>query len=143
LNNSKKLSIGKDLLIATGNRGKFQEISQIISSIPISCFPAYDFVEEEPDEDGNSFAENALLKAKYYARKTGLTALADDSGICIVDLNNKPGIHSARYAINDETKKRDFGFAFIKIQNELKSKNINPQSNPRAFFIGIMAFCNF
>jgi len=130
------------LLIATGNKGKFVEISQILYSLNIESVPAYDFNLEEPEEVGESFAQNALIKAKYYAKNTSLISLADDSGICIVDLDNRPAIHSARFAINPKSNKRDFDWAFSQIFAELKAKNVDPHSNPKAFFICNLAIYN-
>jgi XTP/dITP diphosphohydrolase len=88
----------RTLLIATTNPGKIREIRGILEGLPIELetlerFPAI----AEPEETGESFAENARLKALYYAEKTGLAAVADDSGIEIEALGNAPGIHSARW----------------------------------------------
>jgi len=131
----KEFITDNELLIATGNRGKFSEISQPLSHLAIKCLPAYDFIIKEPEEDGETFAQNALLKARYYAKKTNIVALADDSGICVADLDNNPGIHSARYAVNPQSQKRDFPFAFDKLYSELKEKGVQPESRPKAFFM--------
>lgn len=132
---SDKFLLPKKILIATGNNGKFNELSQIIKPFKIDCVSAKDFAINEPDENGLTFAENSLIKSKYYAKKSAMVALADDSGLCIVDLDNKPGINSGRFAINPKTNKRDFTFAFDKIFEQLKSKNVNFDSRPRAFFV--------
>ncbi len=88
------------LVIATTNQGKVREIVDILSGsvcglrlIPLSELPPI----EEPEETGRTFAENARLKALYYARATGLPCVADDSGIEIAALDNLPGVHSARW----------------------------------------------
>ncbi len=90
------------LVIATTNKGKVREIVDILSSaqspvalrlIPLSELPPI----AEPEETGRTFAENARLKALYYARATGLPCVADDSGIEIAALDNLPGVHSARW----------------------------------------------
>src|SRR5258705_2102828 len=88
----------RTLLIATTNAGKIREIRGILDGLPIKLetlerFPGV----PEPEETGTTFAENARLKALYYAEKTGLPAVADDSGIEIAALGNAPGIHSARW----------------------------------------------
>jgi XTP/dITP diphosphohydrolase len=88
----------RTLLIATTNQGKIREIRGILSGLPIELqtldrFPGI----AEPEETGRTFAENARLKALYYAEKTGCPAVADDSGIEIAALDNAPGIHSARW----------------------------------------------
>jgi XTP/dITP diphosphohydrolase len=90
------------LVIATTNKGKLREIVDILSSdrppvalqlIALSELPPI----VEPEETGLTFAENARLKALYYARATGLPCVADDSGIEIAALDNLPGVHSARW----------------------------------------------
>ena len=88
----------RTLLLATTNPGKIREIEGILAGVPIDLvtldrFPGI----PEPDETGRTFAENARLKALYYAEKTGLPAVADDSGIEIDALGGAPGVHSARW----------------------------------------------
>ena len=88
----------RTLLIATTNPGKLREIRGILADVPIELvslesFPGID----EPEETGATFAENARLKARYYSEKTGLPAVADDSGIEIDALDKAPGVHSARW----------------------------------------------
>jgi len=88
----------RTLLIATTNPGKLREIRGILDGIPIELvsLDSYPGIEE-PEETGATFAENARLKALYYSAKTGLTAVADDSGIEIDALDKAPGVHSARW----------------------------------------------
>lgn len=119
------------ILIATNNRGKFVEIEELLKSINIKAISTFDLNISEPEETGSTFEENSLLKAKYYAQKTNLFSLADDSGLCVEALNNKPGIHSARFAKNSDGK-NDFNFAFEKIFAELKKIGAE---NSRAHFI--------
>ena len=87
------------LLIATGNPGKLKEFREMFSAKSISLVSLDDvgnFVEVE--ETGNTFAENARLKASGYAKQSGLFTLADDSGLEIDFLDGRPGVVSARYA---------------------------------------------
>lgn len=128
-------AIPQKILIATNNKGKFAEIKTLLNQINVEAVPSFQFDIEEPEETGSTFAENSLLKAKYYANKTGLFALADDSGLCVEALNNAPGIHSARFAINEKTGKRDFNFACEKIFLELAKKNITREQEIAAHFI--------
>ncbi len=124
-----------ELLIATGNRGKLKEIADLLAKINIKAIGSFDYNLEEPEENGKTFAENSLIKAKYYGDKTGLVALADDSGLCIDVLNGKPGIHSARWAINKEGEK-DFSEAFDKIRWALNEKTLSmKQDKINAHFI--------
>jgi len=109
----------KKILIASGNKGKLIEIANLLQEIGIKAISAADFHLEDPEETGNSFEENSVLKAKYYGDKTGLISLADDSGLCIDLLNGEPGIHSARWAVNNKTGEKNFDLAFEKIKQKL------------------------
>ncbi len=91
------------LVIAMGNAGKLKEIRSIFSGLDVDIVPQSDFDTPEADETGLSFIENAIIKARNAAAHTGLPALADDSGIEVDALNGEPGIHSARYAGDDES----------------------------------------
>ena len=91
------------LVIATGNAGKLKEIRYIFSGLDVDIVPQSDFDVPEADETGLSFIENAIIKARNAAAHTGLPALADDSGIEVDALKGEPGIHSARYAGDDES----------------------------------------
>jgi XTP/dITP diphosphohydrolase len=117
----------EEILIATNNHGKFLEISELLKSINIRAISTFDFNISEPEETGTTFEENSLLKAKYYASKTNLFSLADDSGLCVEAMSGKPGIHSARFAL-DENGNKNFPKAFEKIAAEITE-------NSRAFFV--------
>jgi XTP/dITP diphosphohydrolase len=132
------------LLIATGNQGKFAEFKKIFAEKNLN----YELVSTkklnlvEPVEDGKSFEENALIKARYYAKKTNLFSLADDSGICVDLLNGDPGIFSARWAI-DKGGKRNFELAFRKIKKLLEEKDINLEKKEiKAYFFCSLALFN-
>jgi XTP/dITP diphosphohydrolase len=86
------------LLIATANQGKLREIREILAGLrcEVRALDPTDGIAE-PEETGATFEENARLKAIYYARATGLHAVADDSGLAIDALEGRPGVHSARY----------------------------------------------
>jgi XTP/dITP diphosphohydrolase len=88
-----------ELLIATTNPGKIREILQILEGTPFRLLTPVDVGRSisEPAETGHTFAENARLKAAYYAAESGLTTVAEDSGLAIDALGGRPGIHSARY----------------------------------------------
>jgi len=93
------------IIIATRNRGKTLEIREILSNVGI---PISDLTEEridiEIEENGSTYKENALIKAKEIYRIAGQTVISDDSGLEVDALSGRPGIHSARYA--DDTKGR-------------------------------------
>jgi XTP/dITP diphosphohydrolase len=134
--------IPQKLLIATGNKGKFLEISSLLKPLGIEAIPAFDFDIAEPEETGKTFAENSLLKAKYYGLKTGLMALSDDSGICVEALGGNPGIASARFAVDEKTGERNFPLAFEKIFFELSEIGIESDKRPKAYFICNLAIFN-
>ncbi len=89
----------KEIVIATQNKGKVAEIALALSKLPVKVMALSDF-GPIPDavEDGMSFLENALLKARHYAKYTGRACLADDSGLEVDFLQGAPGIYSARFA---------------------------------------------
>ena len=93
----------KKIVLASGNSGKIREIVGIFSAIDIAVIPQTEFGIESPEETGETFVENALLKARFAASKTGMPAIADDSGIAVDALNGRPGVRSARYAGDDAT----------------------------------------
>jgi len=98
----------KTLLIATTNEGKIREIKEMLKDFDLKVMTLKDFPEiPPPEETGKTFFENALLKAKYYAEKTGLFALADDSGLEVEALNGAPGIYSSRFAGPDATDEKN------------------------------------
>ena len=86
------------VLIATTNPGKVREIRRVLGSLPIELESLGDFPPvADPEETGATFAENARLKAAYYAHAFGVAVVAEDSGLEIDALDGRPGVHSARY----------------------------------------------
>jgi XTP/dITP diphosphohydrolase len=94
------------LLIATTNQGKIAEIKHVFEHQAIECVFLNDLPNcpPPPDESGDTFVQNAILKATYYAEKTGLLTLADDAGLCIDALGGWPGVQSARVANSSEER---------------------------------------
>ena len=86
------------LVLASGNAGKLRELSAMISAFGWNVACQSDWDVPEAVEDGLSFIENALIKARHASRHTGLPALGDDSGLVVDALQGAPGIYSARYA---------------------------------------------
>ena len=93
----------KRIVLATGNAGKLKEIRHVFSGLDMDIVAQSEFNIPEAVEDGLSFVENAIIKARHAAAHSGLPALSDDSGIEVDALNGEPGIHSARYAGDDES----------------------------------------
>jgi len=86
------------LVIASHNDGKVREIGALLAPFNVEVASAGDLGLPEPDETGETFIENALIKARASAQGSGLPALADDSGLSVDVLGGAPGIHSARWA---------------------------------------------
>ena len=86
------------IVLASNNAGKLREINQLLASVQIEVVPQRDFNIPDAVEDGLSFVENAIKKARHASSLSGLPAIADDSGIEVDALNGAPGIYSARFA---------------------------------------------
>ncbi len=108
----------KKLLIGTNNKGKLREIRNLLPK-RIEIYSASKYNLKSPVENGSTFKENALIKSKYFSKKTNLYCLADDSGLEIDLLNKKPGIYSARWG----GKKGDFNKAINKVYKEIFKKD--------------------
>lgn len=109
-----------EILMATTNIGKIRELEKLLADLPIILRNTGEFENiVEPEETGLTFSDNAILKAKYYAEKTGLWTLADDSGLEVEALNGDPGVFSARYAGIGATNEKKIA----KLLNELKQTN--------------------
>lgn len=85
-------------VLASGNKGKLKEFSEIFAQYDVEVLPQSQFNVEEVPETGTTFVENAIIKARHAAEVTGLAAIADDSGLEVDLLDGQPGIYSARYA---------------------------------------------
>ena len=86
------------IVLASGNKGKLKEFSELLAPYDFEIFPQSDFNVEPPEETGLTFIENAIIKARYASKISGLPAIADDSGLAIDALNGQPGIYSARFS---------------------------------------------
>ena len=86
------------IVLASSNRGKLAEFNKLLADNHFEVIPQAELGVEDAEETGLTFVENALLKARHAARVTGLPALADDSGLCVMHLHGAPGLYSARYS---------------------------------------------
>lgn len=119
-----------DLIIASNNAHKVMEIRLMLDEHFRTFTLAEKGIDVEVDETGDTFAENALLKAKTIAEMTGCVCLADDTGLCVDALGGAPGVHSARYAgEHDNVANR------AKMLRELKGV---PMENRTAHFCTVM-----
>ncbi|MGY4676482.1 RdgB/HAM1 family non-canonical purine NTP pyrophosphatase [Pasteurella sp. P03HT] len=92
------------VVLATGNQGKVKEMSDVLADFGFDVIAQTDLGIESPEETGLTFVENALLKARYASKMSGLPAIADDSGLVVEALGGAPGLYSARYAgVDDDT----------------------------------------
>ncbi len=91
------------LVMATNNANKLREVREILAPLGIEVLSQQEAGADcEPEENGSTFAENAMIKAKAVYELTGLPVIADDSGLCVDELDGAPGIYSARYAPKGE-----------------------------------------
>ena len=145
----RKLEPGR-LVIASHNEGKVREIRDLLGPYGIEPVSAAELDLPEPDEIGTTFIDNADLKARAAADLSGMVALADDSGICVEALGDRPGIFSARWALADPrvppeagpgevTGERDFNHAMRRVQQELEA--LGPDVSRNAHFVCALAVC--
>jgi XTP/dITP diphosphohydrolase len=121
------------LVVGTYNTGKIKELNELLEGLPVELCGLDRFENvEDVEETGATFAENAELKAKSYARQTGFWALSDDSGLEVEALGGAPGVFSARYAGANATDADRIG----KLLDELAATNDAPR---RARFVCLMA----
>ena len=120
----------KEIVIASHNDGKVDEIRGLLKKYNFKIFSLKKFSHIEPKENGKTFIENSVIKAVSALKITGLPSISDDSGLCIPALNNDPGIYSARWA----GKGKNFDLASKKIEKKLFEKYRNKQKLFKAFF---------
>lgn len=130
-----KLPQGSTLVVASHNQGKVREIFALLSPFGIDVKGAAELGLPEPEETGETFAENAALKARAAAVASGYYALADDSGLSVDALGGAPGIYSARWG----GEARDFGVAMKKVQALLVHLN---KRDYAAKFVCALALCD-
>ena len=120
-----------DLVLATRNQGKVEEMRPMLARVGFSLINQTDTDIPSAVEDGATFVENALIKARSVAKATGLPSIADDSGLVVRALHGAPGIYSARYAGEDASDADN---------NQRLLEALGEQSDRRAFFFCCMVF---
>lgn len=126
--------IMQQVVIATHNLGKVEEFKSLMNELGLefTCLSDYPPIPE-PEENGRTFAANARIKAKYYAKETGKLCLADDSGLEVLSLKGAPGVRSARYAGEEATDEEN---------NELLLANMKMQVRRNCRFFCALAVAN-
>ena len=118
----------KKLLIATTNKGKIRELSEFLSDLPLELVSFADVgITDDADETGTTFLENSQLKARFYSKKSGLPAVADDGGLLITALGGAPGVKSRRWLGYEATDEE-------LIEHMKKVSRDLPDDNRQAFF---------
>ena len=126
-----KVGLYMKIIAATGNAGKIKEIKKIFSDVNLEILSMGEIgIDIEIEENGTTFEENALIKARTISKMTGEIALADDSGLCVDAMGGAPGIYSARYAGADATDAQ----RIEKLLDEIKG-----EENRRAKFVSVIA----
>jgi XTP/dITP diphosphohydrolase len=120
------------LVLASGNSGKLAELRTLLDGSGIELIAQSQFGIGDAEETGQTFVENAILKARHAARTSGLPALGDDSGLCVDALNGAPGLYSARYA-------GEHGNAQANIEKLLRELNAVSGEKRGAHFVCVLA----
>ena len=121
------------LVIASGNAGKVREFGALLADLGLKTQAQPEGLDVE--ETGNTFGENARLKAEAVARATGCWALADDSGLSVDALGGAPGVHSARYADSDSAR-------IERLLRELSAAGAHDHATRSACFTAALALAN-
>jgi len=120
-----------EIIIASQNVHKVKELSAIFKHQNISLISLKDLNDnDDVVEDGDSFLDNALIKAKYFSKKYNKPVISDDSGLVIPALNGRPGIYSARYSGGND---RDNNIKILKEMEDQKNRN--------AYFVSVIVLC--
>jgi len=120
------------LVAATHNKGKLAELRDLLEPKGIALVSAGELGLPEPEETGDTFVANALIKARAAADASQLPALSDDSGLCVAGLDGAPGIYSARWAPSG-----DFAAAMARVEAELRARGV---ARPwRGWFVSALA----
>lgn len=110
------------VVLATGNKGKVKEMADVLAQFGFDVVAQSEFGIESPEETGLTFVENALLKARYASKMTGLPTIADDSGLAVDALGGAPGLYSARYAGEDGNDEANRKKLLAELQNVADEK---------------------
>lgn len=123
----------KKIVVATHNQSKIKDYYSYFENSPFECIPIATYTHHEPEETGDTFEENALIKARHAHALTGLPSFSDDSGFCMHALGGIPGIHTASFSVNEQGQ-TDFRYAFEKL------KEMSDGRDTSTDFVAVIAY---
>lgn len=121
------------ILIATHNQGKFKELMEVLNDLPFTFVSLNDLnIEEDVEETGTTYEENAILKAAFFGEKANLPSIADDSGVHVDALEGELGVKTRRWGAGEKASDREWLDFFL--------RRMESEENRRAEFISVVAF---
>ncbi|WP_198333061.1 RdgB/HAM1 family non-canonical purine NTP pyrophosphatase [Psychrobacter aquimaris] len=140
---STQLTSDNQWVLASNNKGKLAEFKRLFAeaNLDVTIIPQGQLDIEDAIEDGLSFVENAIIKARHASRISGLPAIADDSGLCVPVLGNAPGIYSARYAgeHGNDGKNNTKLIADLQSVRDQQADSSNPNTPIAGMFVCVLA----
>ena len=122
------------IVVASHNEGKVREIRDLLGPLGCEIVSAAELDLPEPEENGETFEENAKIKALAAATASGIPSLSDDSGLCVDALDGKPGIHSARWA----GPEKDFALAMRNVEEAMQAAGATDDDKRGARFVAVL-----
>lgn len=123
--------MSRKLILASNNAGKLKEFGALLAPLDFELHAQGEFAVPEAEEPYPTFVENAIAKARHASRLTGLPALADDSGVCVNALGGAPGVHSARYAGEPKSDRRN---------NDKLITDLSAHADKSAYYYCVLVF---
>jgi len=121
------------ILIATHNFGKFKELMEVLEDLPVKFVSLNDEkIEDDVEENGETYKENAIIKAEFFGRESGLPTIADDSGIIVDALEGELGVRTRRWGAGAKANDKEWLAFFM--------SRMSCEKNRRAEFVSVVAF---
>jgi XTP/dITP diphosphohydrolase len=127
------IALPSKIVLATGNQGKVKELGSMLQALNVEVLAQSEFKVGDVAETGTTFVENAIIKARHAAKQTGLSAIADDSGLAVDALGGAPGVYSARYAGEQATDQSNIDKLLVAMQGV-------PQAKRTARFLCVLVY---
>lgn len=124
------------IVLASNNHGKLAEFKALFEPLNLAVLPQGELGVSEAEEPFGTFVENALAKARHASASTGLPAVADDSGLCVLALNGAPGVYSARYAALHQAGQGDAA------NNAFLLQKLGQETQRKACFVCVLVYVN-